>query len=60
MSNLIDVPQGRGISLMAKPTPPQTRPVSYLSYVVGDGEVLQLQRPGSERAATLPSRGIGT
>ena len=29
-------------------------------YRLGDGETVQLQRPGSERAHGLPSRGIGT
>ena len=29
-------------------------------YRPGGGEVLQLQRPGSERAHGLPSRGLGT
>ena len=28
------------------------------TYRSGDGEVIQLQRPGSERAFTLPSRGF--
>lgn len=28
-------------------------------YLPGDGETVQLQRPGSERAHGLPSRGIG-
>lgn len=30
------------------------------SYQPGDGEVLQLQRPGSAHAYTLPSRGYRT
>lgn len=28
-------------------------------YRTGDGEVVQAMRPGSERAAGLPSKGIG-
>lgn len=30
------------------------------SYRTGDGEVRQVQRPGSEYASTLPSRGYRT
>lgn len=30
------------------------------TYSTGDGEVRQLQRPGSEHAYTLPSRGYRT
>ena len=32
----------------------------HTHYRLGDGETVQLQRPGSERAHALPSRGLAT
>lgn len=40
--------------------PPTTTVWTKGTYSTGDGEVRQLQRPGSEHAYTLPSRGYRT
>lgn len=60
--NATSKPHLRGGAVVNPVLPGQALPITNDwrrpdTYVTGDGEVLQQQRPGSERAFTLPSRG---